>query len=547
MMIYDDVRRCRRCKRRRMDDEPPEVQQYKTCAKCRIIERTKKKLRKPLAEETMRYGMRQFQEQNQSTDFMGDDAFGNDPYALDSEMTPADSVVGSPLLSYPPPLPPQYSYNNVDEAGHNNPYGMASGNVPSSGNGANSEYGNSYPKVPSYATPTSTTLNSAMRLNGKYGSGVGSVGVGGGNFSGPGVGVGLGAGLGSHGLGENGSYHPPPPAIGSNPAHMVSASGQNYPGASAASKSRLDNTNRPKPSSRLVKGKYKLFLQIQTPDRALLPSVSTCELCSTPVSPDDTMSLIYRLCALCYADPYARTRVLSDYNDFLLKLVHDKEYLSYTYISELLAFSIESIFNSRPITTEEQFRRVLMDSFTLIYVDPVLGLLAPLKFTRVSNNVSEVNNSQPVVSKHSQQLYYLFSTPLRVAYSASSDAEKTRVELMFFPETNLMLIKKKTQTVAPTYTSSFLRQLDDQWQKSGLGLESAPLDVYSKVAISIGREQFVRDFNGIVSQIKALRVADKTALNGIRPGLSYSQLGKTEPMSLAREVEKKEAHAEVLY
>lgn len=45
-----------------MDDEPPEVQQYKTCAKCRIIERTKKKSRKPLAEETMRYGMRQFQE-----------------------------------------------------------------------------------------------------------------------------------------------------------------------------------------------------------------------------------------------------------------------------------------------------------------------------------------------------------------------------------------------------------------------------------------------------------------------------------------------------
>ncbi|KAM9889582.1 hypothetical protein OXX79_012055, partial [Metschnikowia pulcherrima] len=44
-----------------MDDEPPEVQQYKTCAKCRIIERTKKKSRKPLAEETMRYGMRQFQ------------------------------------------------------------------------------------------------------------------------------------------------------------------------------------------------------------------------------------------------------------------------------------------------------------------------------------------------------------------------------------------------------------------------------------------------------------------------------------------------------
>lgn len=540
MMIYDDVRRCRRCKRRRMDDEPPEVQQYKTCAKCRIIERTKKKLRKPLAEETMRYGMRQFQEQNQSTDFMGDDVFGNDPYALDSEMTPSDSVVGSPLLTYPS----QYLYNNPAE-GRNSPYAMPGQNVPSAASGAASEYVNSYTNPPSYAAPpASTTLQSAMRLtNGKYGSGVGGVGSGGAGVGGVGGHSGPGGGASN----ENGSFHshPPPPPIASNPAHM--GSGQNYLG-NRTEKSRVENPNRPKPSARLLKGKYKLFLQIQAPDRALLPSVSNCELCAAPVDPEDPMSVIYRLCSLCYTDPYARTRVLGDYNEFLLKLVHDKQYLSYTYISELPEFSVESIFNSRPISTEEQFRRVLMDSFTLIYVDPVLGLLAPLKFTRVSNNVAEVNNSQPVVSKHSQQLHYLFSAPLRVAYSASSDAEKTRVELMFFPETNLMLIKKKTQTVAPTYTSSFLRQLDDQWRKTGLGLDAAPLDVYSKVTVSIGREQFLRDFSGLVSQIKALRVADKTVLNGgIRPAVNFSQMGKSELASLHREAEKNDAHAEVLY
>lgn len=73
-----DVRRCRRCKRKRMDDEPPEVRQYKTCAKCRIIERQKKKLRKPLAEETMLYGMKQFQQQNQNLNFSHDDIFMDD-------------------------------------------------------------------------------------------------------------------------------------------------------------------------------------------------------------------------------------------------------------------------------------------------------------------------------------------------------------------------------------------------------------------------------------------------------------------------------------
>lgn len=95
-----DVRRCRRCKRKRLDDEPPEVRQYKTCAKCRIIERQKKKLRKPLAEETMLYGMKQFQQQHQTSNFisndifMDDDAFGG---SMDSSGNAFDNEVINPL------------------------------------------------------------------------------------------------------------------------------------------------------------------------------------------------------------------------------------------------------------------------------------------------------------------------------------------------------------------------------------------------------------------------------------------------------------------
>ncbi|CUM66407.1 uncharacterized protein PRCAT00004071001 [Priceomyces carsonii] len=96
-----DVRRCRRCKRKRMDDEPPEVRLYKTCAKCRIIERQKKKLRKPLAEETMLYGMKQFQQQSQNGTLGADEIF------MDDEIF--DGKVKAQEMSAPTPSQQQFS------------------------------------------------------------------------------------------------------------------------------------------------------------------------------------------------------------------------------------------------------------------------------------------------------------------------------------------------------------------------------------------------------------------------------------------------------
>ncbi|KAK6454616.1 uncharacterized protein RJT20DRAFT_130799 [Scheffersomyces xylosifermentans] len=75
-----DIRRCRRCKRKRLEDEPLEVRQYKTCAKCRIIERNKKNSRKPLAEETMLYGLKQFREQSSSDNFLEEEGLLNDEF-----------------------------------------------------------------------------------------------------------------------------------------------------------------------------------------------------------------------------------------------------------------------------------------------------------------------------------------------------------------------------------------------------------------------------------------------------------------------------------
>ncbi|EGV65848.1 hypothetical protein CANTEDRAFT_112720 [Yamadazyma tenuis ATCC 10573] len=112
-----EVRRCRRCKRKRMDDEPPEVKQYKTCAKCRIIERQKKKSRKPLAEETMIYGMKQFQQQSSNSNFSHDDIFMDDELFSKKKY---DSNANMNMNSNQYQYQYQYSYPNGNGAAGTN-------------------------------------------------------------------------------------------------------------------------------------------------------------------------------------------------------------------------------------------------------------------------------------------------------------------------------------------------------------------------------------------------------------------------------------------
>ncbi|EGW33527.1 uncharacterized protein SPAPADRAFT_60871 [Spathaspora passalidarum NRRL Y-27907] len=102
-----EVRRCRRCKRKRFDDEPAEVMQYKTCAKCRIIERTKKNSRKPLAEETMLYGLKQFREQSQNDNFMEEEGLLNEEYFIRFHNKPFNYEAEiNRVLSNPDYVPP---------------------------------------------------------------------------------------------------------------------------------------------------------------------------------------------------------------------------------------------------------------------------------------------------------------------------------------------------------------------------------------------------------------------------------------------------------
>lgn len=111
-----DVRRCRRCKRKRLDDEPEEVRQYKTCAKCRIIERNKKNLRKPLAEETMLYGLKQFREQQSAENYIEEEGLLKDEFFKRYHNKPFNYQVEiAKVLNNPNYVPPVIHNHNTNE------------------------------------------------------------------------------------------------------------------------------------------------------------------------------------------------------------------------------------------------------------------------------------------------------------------------------------------------------------------------------------------------------------------------------------------------
>lgn len=476
MMLYEgDVRRCRRCKRRRMDDEPPEVQQYKTCAKCRIIERTKKKLRKPLAEETMRYGMRQFQEQNQNANFIHDDIFAND--SLLSDIQTNKDVVPNPLKQL----------YNTQFAVYKQPalqYGTQAPPTPAAGG----NYNYSYQTNPGYQ-------QQSMRATPAYN------------------GVALG-GLSAFDLPQLGTSTPhgvPVARPGVVPGAVTGA-----PSAAAATAIAAASINRGDLQGAGVRQTHYKAYPKQHGDRSRLALATHCELCQTKLDPEDSVSGMYRLCQQCYLDPYARENVLKDFNDFLLEVVNNKDQKSLTYILELAPYLVELLNTNRSISSEEQFRKVMLDSFGLIYMDPLMALLAPTKFTRVLHNIAEVNHTVPEVSKVSHQYHYTLTLPLRTSYVGSNEVATTTLDLFFLTETNLIIIKKISKKTAADYSVAFLKSLDVQMRARGLTFEDDAIKVFATVKPEVEADQFVKDFKLIQKQIYNVRKNEAVAasLNG---------------------------------
>lgn len=449
MMLYEgDVRRCRRCKRRRMDDEPPEVQQYKTCAKCRIIERTKKKLRKPLAEETMRYGMRQFQEQSQNANFIHDDIFSSDQLLSDLHAS-RDAGIANPLkqlynAQFAMQKPPAFSQ-----------YGSA---APGPRPAANYSFAAT---VTGPASMGGTPASSGYQL--------------------PQTGVPGGANMG-----------------GALPPATAAAI------AAAAINGTELHTGAPHGGNR-QQNKYRQHKQKQQGDRAKLPVPTQCELCGDALDAADNMSVMYRLCKLCYSNPYDQEHVYADFDDFLLKVVNDKDAEAMTFISELALHLVELLNTSKAIRSEEQFRKAMMDSLTLIYIDPLIASLTPLKFARTASNVDDVNNTSPIVSKVSQKYHYTLTPPLKQAYSAATDSGATSLQMLFLIETNLIIIKKRSKKAAPDYNVLFLKSLSHDMAAKHLTFDDDPARVYADLNVSaMSADQFAKDFKLLHKQISSI-------------------------------------------
>lgn len=470
MMLYEgDSRRCRRCKRKRMDDEPPEVQQYKTCAKCRIIERTKKKLRKPLAEETMRYGMRQFQEQNQGANFIHDDIFTNEQ--LMEELAAREADIINPLKQL---YNTQFTVYKQPNAG--GPYAGSAGPAQPTQN-YNYTYGNNSP-YPAGAPQTSAGLPA---------------------FLSPQV----------------AQQMPLAGPTSSATAAAIAAAAIKGNDASLGSSQSLNRSQN----------HYRQYQQRHHGDRSRLNAPTACELCSTSLDSDDNMSSMYYLCRPCYTDPYSRPNVFSDFNDFLLSVVGHKDAESVTFVSELAAYLVESLNTNRVINSEEQFRRFLLESFTLIYLEPLKALLDPLKFVVYSQNVAEVNNTAPVLSKVSLQLHYTLTPPLRVSYVENPAGGRTTFEMTFVTETNLIIIKKTTKKAPSEYTTAFLKSLDEKMRAKGFTFDDDASKIFAALELSISLEQFVRDFASLKHKVSALR-ADEADATSEANGASYAVNGE---------------------
>ncbi|PSK36829.1 hypothetical protein C7M61_003693 [Candidozyma pseudohaemuli] len=496
MMMYEgDLRRCRRCKRKRMDDEPPEVQQYKTCAKCRIIERTKKKLRKPLAEETMRYGMRQFQEQNQNANFIHDDVFTADQLLSDIQanrdaglVNPSKQLYNAQFSVYKQPNSAGQGYNQQQygQQGLNQGMGAASPNYNYAQNysynggqlGMSPGYPGASVGLSAYQLPlmgnASPYINNPVAIaNAATGGVLSSVGP---NAS---------------GMSNNGRNLQQLGATSTATAAQIAAAAINRPDAQIG-----------QPGFKLQQQYYRHYQQKQG-DRSRIAAPTSCELCSSPLDLEDSVSTVYRLCNDCYSNPYSRPHVYSDFNDFLLAMSNDSAEGSFTYISELASYLVESLNSNKPITSEQQFRKTMLDSFRLIYLDPLFASLSPAKLTQTSNNISELNNTVPIVSKVSQQNHYLLTPPLKQTFATADSS--TSVELLFVTETNLIIIKKIAKKAQSEFSDSFLKSLDNKMRSRGLSFEDDASKVYSDLGLTVDADQFAKNFKSFEKLINQLR------------------------------------------
>lgn len=386
--LSPESRRCRRCKRKRLDDEPPEVRQYKTCAKCRIIERQKKKLKKPLAEETMVYGMRQLQEQQPGSwneDFFSrDDAFEEsrpktrslrEPQSHSSLVATAAAAVsasngaaGDIYLMYGYEVDPSYHYEQQQHQQHQHVQQQQQQyqqlqhvyNQPQS----NIDYSTPVPSTPDLVSNNSNNISNNNNVNSS----------------------------------NNGSSSASRSLGNSNASNNIN--------------SGINNANY---------------------------VASKCDVCDANTSSS--------LCSDCFTNPYRIAHVYSDFTKFLQEISPEKnlETDSLTFIKEVVAatdFNENLDTNNSNPANERQYRDLVLNSIKQIYLNPVMAATG-FKFNRVSSNLASSSSNSTSIDPITGKYIHKGSTPIKAIYKCKMGDEVSGI----IPNVELILTYNLTSNV----------------------------------------------------------------------------------------------------
>lgn len=425
------------------------MRQYKTCAKCRIIERQKKKLKKPLAEETMAYGLRQLQEQ-QPGSWNDDFLETNDSF---EELGRATRV----------------TRHNAQQT-HSSLVATAAAAVSA---------GDAYLMLGYEVDPLSYQYEPQQQYQQyqQYGGGASYAGLQQqqqqqSQSPGPGPGPGPGPVAGSIGVvvGQGPDYLTPGPSTpdyGNNGVGNSSVGGSGAGGAGS------------------IGGGAGVGIS---------KSSSYCDVCEVKIP-----SGSYNLCDTCVSNPYGLEHVYGNFSDFLQQITPDKnlDVSTLTFIKEVVAapdFNESLDTSNVNPNNERQFKELVLNSIKQIYLNAVMAAIG-FKFTRVLSNLAVSSHTAPTIDPATGKYLYKSTQLVKALFKCKGDDELTGIipNIQLFVtynlSTNIIVIKLKRrveelQMIAQSQIPKAIESEENKGEEAEGEVEIVEEDVNNSVAPS---------------------------------------------------------------
>lgn len=274
--------------------------------------------------------------------------------------------------------------------------------------------------------------------------------------------------------------------------------------------------------------------EIQAPVPAAVVLPLECQLCDAGLDAADTLLAAYRLCGPCYTDPLRQPNVYGAFNEFLWELSRgrSRDIERAVFIKEVSDHFTDSLGSSRVISSERQFRQFVLESVKTIFVDPVVASIG-YELAPVLNNVGEINNKPPSVSRYTNQYQYKQTSPLRLSYKCIKEADvqcDLDVSVVYDIGNNLVVIRARHRLHAKKvdYPPEFFQRVAEIIRGrpetlSDEHTEELAVYVYDRLleedrdgllygfVHGLSREQFLSDFQNLAQLLEELRSVDAEA------------------------------------